>query len=50
MEEKMYKGYWITFNLYGRGEYTVQDCGDDVVFDTEEEAKQFIDGLENEEE
>ena len=50
MEDKMYKGYWITFNFYGKGEYTVQYCGDDVVFDTEEEAKEFIDKIESEEE
>ena len=45
----MYKGYWIEFNTYGNGEYTVQYNGDDVVFDTKEEAKKFIDSLEEEE-
>lgn len=32
----------ITYNFYGRGEYTVQYMGDDIFFATEEEAKQFI--------
>lgn len=48
--ETMYKGYWITFNFYGREEYTVQYCGDDIVFDTAEEAKEFINKIESEEE
>ena len=30
------------YNFYGRGEYTVQYMGDDIFFNTEEEAKQFI--------
>ena len=29
---KLYKGYDITYNLYGEDEYTVQYCGDDVIF------------------
>ena len=37
-----YKGFFIEFNIYGAGEYTVQYCGDDIIFDTEEEAKGFI--------
>lgn len=37
-----YKGLVIEFNIYGAGEYTVQYCGDDIIFDTEEEAKGFI--------
>lgn len=41
-----YKGYYIEFNFYGKGEYTVQYCGDDVWFNTEEKAKEFIDGIE----
>lgn len=36
----------ITYNFYGRGEYTVQYMGDDIFFDTEEEAKQFIEEIE----
>ena len=42
---KEYKGYYIEFNFYGNGEYTVQFCGDDLVFGTEAEAKSFIDTL-----
>lgn len=49
MESTQYKGYWIEFNLYGDGEYTVQYCGDDVIFETLEEARKFIDDLEEEE-
>lgn len=40
---KEYKGYSIEYNFYGEGEYSVQYCGDDVVFNTEQEAKDFID-------
>ena len=35
----------IEFNLYGMDEYTVQYCGDDVIFFTEKEAKDFIDEI-----
>ncbi len=38
-----YKGYAIDYNFYNENEYTVQYCGDDVLFKTEEEAKAFID-------
>lgn len=38
-----YKGYYIEFNIYGEGEFTVQFCGDDVWFPTEKEAREFID-------
>lgn len=38
-----YKGFEIDYNVYGTGEYTVQYCGDDIWFNTEEEAKKFID-------
>ena len=37
-----YKGFFIEFNIYGANEFTVQYCGDDIIFDTEEEAKGFI--------
>ena len=37
-----YKGYSIEQNFYGKGEYTVQYQGDDVVFKSVEEAKEFI--------
>lgn len=40
-----YRGYMIEHDLYKNGEYTVQYCGDDVWFATEEEAKLFIDGI-----
>lgn len=41
-----YKGYYIEFNFYGRNEYTVQYCGDDIMFQTEDEAKAFIDSIQ----
>lgn len=37
-----YKGYSIEKDFYGKGEYTVQYQGDDVVFKSVEEAKEFI--------
>lgn len=40
-----YKGFYIEYDIYGGNEYTVQYCGDDIFFTTEEEAKQFIDSL-----
>ena len=40
-----YKGYYIEYNIYGQKEYTVQYNGDDVFFQTEQEAKDFIDRL-----
>ena len=44
MEHKIieYKGYYIEYNLYGEHEYTVQYCGDDLVFTTEQAARDFI--------
>ena len=30
------------YDFYGQGEWSVQYNGDDIFFDTEEEAKQFI--------
>ena len=39
----MYKGFDIEYDFYGLGEYSVQFCGDDIMFNTEEEAKTFID-------
>ena len=38
--------YWIEYDFYGEGEYSVQVDGDDVIFKTLEEAREFIDGLE----
>lgn len=46
--ETHYKGYVICYNFYGEHEYTVQYCGDDVLFDTEPEAKEFIDEITKE--
>lgn len=40
-----YNGYYIEYNLYGENEYTVQFCGDDVVFNTLKEAQAFIDSI-----
>ena len=40
-----YNGYYIEYNIYGRNEYSVQYCGDDVIFDTEAQAKEFIDQI-----
>lgn len=37
-----YKGYYIEYNFYGKGEYTVQYCGDDFWFTTKEDAQNFI--------
>jgi hypothetical protein len=39
----IYKGYYIEHDFYGEDEYTVQYLGDDIWFDTLEEAKSFID-------
>lgn len=38
-----YKGLWIEYDFYGEGEYSVQYCGDDVMFSSEAEARAFID-------
>ena len=38
-----YKGYYIDFNFYGMDEFSVQYCGDDIMFSTEKEAREFID-------
>ena len=37
--------YYIEYNLYGRGEYSVQVCGDDILFDTLNEAEMYVDEL-----
>ena len=41
-----YNGYVIEYNLYKRSEYTVQFEGEDIWFDSEQEAKDFIDSLQ----
>ena len=43
-----YKGYCIEHDFYGEGEYSVQYCGDDVIFDTQYEAERFIDEITEE--
>ena len=40
-----YKGYYIEFNLYGFKEYSVQYCGNDVIFTTKKAAMEFIDSI-----
>ena len=40
-----YNGYYIEYNIYGENEYTVQFCGDDVVFETMKQAQAFIDSV-----
>lgn len=40
-----YRGFYIEFNFYGSNEYSVQFCGDDIIFDSEEDAKNFIDTI-----
>ena len=38
-----YKGFYVEYDFYGRDEYTVQYCGDEIWFESKEEAIQFID-------
>lgn len=40
-----YKGYYIEYDFYGLKEYTVQYCGNDVMFKDIESAKLFIDSI-----
>lgn len=40
-----YKGFYIEKNIYGMGEYSVQYCGDDIIFDDVNDAKDFIDSV-----
>ena len=40
-----YKNYYIEYNFYGMNEYSVQYEGDDLMFDTVEDAKKFIDRI-----
>ena len=44
-----YRDCCYEYNFYGQGEYTVQYCGDDVMFKTEEEVRKFIDEVVYEE-
>lgn len=41
-----YKGYFIEYNLYGMEKYSVQYCGDDLIFNTLDQAKNFIDNVD----
>ena len=41
-----YKGYIIEQNFYNKNEYTVYYEGDDLIFNTLKDAKEFIDSLE----
>ena len=43
-----YKGYYIEIGFYGEDEITVQYCGDDIWFNSVEEAKKFIDQITEE--
>ena len=45
LNDTEYKGYYITHNAYGKNEYTVQCDGDDCYFDSEDDAKKFIDEI-----
>ena len=47
MDEKSYtyKEFVVEYNLYGQREYTVQYNGDDLWFNTPEEANAFIDSV-----
>ena len=40
-----YKGFCIEKNFYGMGDYIVQYCGYDIIFDDVNEAKDFIDNV-----
>lgn len=44
-ESFIYRGYGIDFNFYGRGEYTIQYCGDDIEVETETAARELIDSI-----
>lgn len=41
-----YKGYYIEVGLFYNDSITVQYCGDDLIFDTIENAKKFIDEIQ----
>ena len=43
-----YKGFYVEHNIYGRDECTVHYCGDDVWFESKEEAIEFIDYITDE--
>lgn len=41
----IYKEYEIDFNIYGRNEFSIQIDGDDIIFNTLKEAKNYIDNI-----
>lgn len=41
----LYKGYYIEYNFYGHNEYSVQYCGDDILFHSLAAAKKYIDSI-----
>ena len=43
-----YKGFYIEHGTYAEDEFTVQYCGDDFWFESEVEAKIFIDEITEE--
>ena len=40
-----YKNTPIEYNFYGQGEYSVQYRGDDILFNSIEDAEKFIDDI-----
>lgn len=40
-----YRGYFIAYNVYGEGEYTVDVEGNDIWCNTFTEAQEFVDDL-----
>lgn len=40
-----HNGLMIEYDFYGGGEYSVQFCGDDLMFDTLEEAIAFCENV-----
>ena len=40
-----YRGWDLSYNFYGKGEYTLQYDDADIWFDTEAEAKKFVDEI-----
>lgn len=42
---KEYRGFYMEFNFYGSNECSVQYCGDDLLFESEEDARAAIDEI-----
>ena len=47
MTVEYYKNYGIDYDVYGLGEYSVQYCGDDIMFGSLAEAREFIDDIQD---